>query len=66
MELGYDLSLCSFQLTRDPLTGNETSDSVLFTYDGEFVGLVPPDDANKHRQLFDAWVAAGNSPVPAV
>lgn len=40
------------------------SNSVILTLDG-VIYFVPNDPANRHWQMYQAWLAEGNEPLPA-
>jgi hypothetical protein len=54
--------MAEYVQTIDARTG-EISEVVLRVADGLFI---PPDPANRDRQEYESWLAAGNTPDPAV
>lgn len=59
------MSTISFRYLKDPMTGQQSTTSILYTDEQGTVWTVPLGTGHRFEQVYDDWVAAGNTPLPA-
>lgn len=59
------MSAISFRYIKDPLTGIDSTTSILYTDESGTVWTVPLGTGHRFEQVYDDWLAAGNNPLPS-
>ena len=55
----------SFQYVKDPMTQQQSTTQILYTDDSGTVWTVPLGVGHRFEQVYDDWLAQGNTPAAA-